>query len=454
MIFVHGEHILPRKQSRPKHEYPKKKSAKGQQPEKPVQPSREKESSTGSLTAVTFTGLLRPLISEPARPQAPVTLQSSPLAHLDYPEEIRIKNQALALFWEKNSLPGKPEPIIGSPKPRHYRTTSKRKTILKGNTLYLLFNDRALHSQRKPFVESSLEPREHGRIFEFLQQKISEPVFKLAASHLNYLIIRGSYTERAVIFNVDTLNGPLVRKLKLLAGHLQKLSEPVTSAYIYPDPSCSDYYLEEGQPSDILQFKKLFGRTDLIVSHHGCRYSYNPTSFSQVNEAMVPVMLDMAKTLLKPDPVETLLDLYCGYGLFSHFLAPGYKQVVGIDAEGPSIRSAISNKKSNPASKKARFLARRITARSVEKIPLPDDLDAETILLDPPRQGPQEGVINALSRREPRKVLHIHCGMDQIPDSLRNWNQHGYKAQRIVPLDMFPGTAGLEVLILLEKGRG
>ena len=128
--------------------------------------------------------------------------------------------------------------------------------------------------------------------------------------------------------------------------------------------------------------------------------------------------------------------------------------MLGIDAEGPSIRSAISNKKFNPASKKARFLARRITARSVEKIPLPDDLSAETILLDPPRQGTQEGVIAALSRREPRKILHIHCGVDQIPGSLRQWQQNGYKVKRILPLDMFPGTAGLEVLILLEMGRG
>jgi tRNA/tmRNA/rRNA uracil-C5-methylase (TrmA/RlmC/RlmD family) len=403
---------------------------------------------------VTFAGLLRPLVAEPAGPQVTVTLQSSPLAHLDYPEELRIKNQALGMFWKHFRLPGQPEPIISCPKPRRYRTTSKRKTVLKGNTLYLLFNDRALRFQKKPFMESPLEPPEHGRIFEFLQQKISEPAFKQVAGHLNYLIIRGSYTERALIFNVDTLNGPLVRKLKLLAGHLQKLPDPISSVSIYPDPSCSDYYLEEAQPSDILKFKNLFGKKELTVSHHGCRYSYHPTSFSQVNEAMVPVMLDMARELLEPDPTETLLDLYCGYGLFSHFLAPGYKQVVGIDAEGPAIRAAIFNKKFNPASKKARFLARRITARSVEKIPLPDDLSAEIILLDPPRQGTQEGVIKALSRREPRKVLHIHCGVDQIPDSLRQWRQHGYKIRRIVPLDMFPGTAGLEVLILLEKSRG
>jgi hypothetical protein len=44
--------------------------------------------------------------------------------------------------------------------------------------------------------------------------------------------------------------------------------------------------------------------------------------------------------------------------------------------------------------------------------------------------------------------------VDQIPGAFRQWKQHGYRINRIVPLDMFPGTAGLEVLILLEKDSG
>lgn len=375
------------------------------------------------------------------------------MAHLEYPAELAIKNQALTLFWQHYRLPGKPEPIIDSPRPRHYRTTSKRKTVVKGNTLLLQFNDHSPHVYHAPFVRSPLEPREHSLIYEFLQKKISEPAYRLVASHLNYLIIRGSYTEQAVIFNVDTMNGPLVRKLKLLSEHLQKLSATITSVSIYPDPSCSEYYLEERQPSDILQFKKLFGRAELVVRHHGIRYFYNPTSFSQVNESMVEIMLDMAHELLAPDPTETLLDLYCGYGLFSHFLAPAYKEVTGIDAEGPSIRAATSNKKGNPSSRNARFLAHRITATAMEKIPMPEDRGTEAILLDPPRQGPQDGVISALAGREPKKVLHIHCGVDQIPVSISKWKKQGYTVRRIVPLDMFPGTAGLEVLILLARER-
>lgn len=234
------------------------------------------------------------------------------------------------------------------------------------------------------------------------------------AAHLNYLIIRGSYEEHAVIFNVDTLNGSLVRKLKIIADHLQQFYPKVTAAYIYPAAD-SEYYLEERQPADLIHFKRLFGKADLAASHHPCRYFYHPTSFSQVNESMVPKMLATAKELLAPQAAEHLLDLYCGYGLFSHYLAPAYKQVLGIDGEGPSIRAAISNKKVNPGSRNTRFLARKITEQSVEEIPFPARQAGESILLDPPRLGPARGVIAALAQRAPRQVLHIHCGVDQIP---------------------------------------
>jgi len=411
------------------------------------------KSATGRAKAVNFAGLLKPLITEPKKPQAKVNLQNSPLAHLEYQEELNIKNQACAHFWQHYKLPGIPEPIIASPKPRRYRTTSKRKTIVRGSTLYLVFNDWSLQAQNKAFVESPLEPREHGRIFTFLQKKISEPAFKLVADHLNYLIIRGTYQEHGVIFNVDTMNGPLVRKLKIIADHLQKFYKKISAAYIYPSPGNSDYYLEAQQPADILQFKKLFGKPDFMVCHHSSKFLYHPTSFSQVNESIVPTMLEMAKELLAPHTGESLLDLYSGYGLFSHYLAPHYKKIMGIDAEGPSIRAAITNKKLNKASKNARFLAKRITDKSIDEIPFPAGKTIESILLDPPRQGPQDGVIAALGRRDPHKVLHIHCGVDQIPSSIEQWKQCGYHVNRIVPLDMFPGSPNLEVLILLTREK-
>lgn len=396
-----------------------------------------------------FASIINPLIPKPAGTVAKATLQSAPLAHLEYTGELKLKDKALRLFWQQHHLAGQPEPVIASPRARCYRTTSKRRTILRGATLHLLFgSNRLSSSQKDAFLASPLEPPEHAHIYNFLQKKLSEPAFKILAVHLNYIIIRGSYNEIAVIFNVDTLNGPLVHKLKILAGYLQKLPEKVIGSYIYPDPSCSDYYLESKRPVDLLNFKRLFGKANLSVNYHGCRFNFHPTSFSQVNESIVPIMLNKALELLSPAQGMRLLDLYCGYGLFSHFLASDFKQVVGVDAEGPSIRAAIANSKLNSTARRTKFIAHQITG-NLDNV-LPALTGPEAIILDPPRQGPQKNVISSLGRRHPYIVLHIFCGIDQIPSALKDWQVNGYQVQRVVPLDMFPGSVNLEVMVLLQ----
>ncbi len=401
-----------------------------------------------SFSEAGFASIVRGLTAKPSRPVSRITLQAAPLAHLPYNDELELKDRALAEFWKSNRLTGSPAPVVPSPRPRKYRTTSKRKTILRGPYLNLVFGDKLLQAQKKSFLESPLEPPEHARIYSFLQQKLSEPSFKLLASHLNHLIIRGSYTEMAVIFNVRKMNGPLVRKLKIVSEHLLKLNEPVIAAFAYLDPTGSDYYFESRRPDDKMNFKKLFGPEQLRVKYGSCLFNYHPTSFCQVNESIVGKILEKAKELLEPNRKEKLIDLYCGYGLFSHYLAGDYRQVIGIDSEGPSIRAAQNNCRVNKTCGKSRFLPRRITPKAISDL-LPLTTDPVALILDPPRQGPQRGVIGAISEKHPRKVLHVFCGVDQIPESLKEWRDNGYKIEKVVPFDMFPGSANLEVLILL-----
>lgn len=427
----------------------KRISQRKRSPQRPSEATQKSASATPfrKRTLTTFFTLLKPLIPAPERPVAAVTLNMAPLAHLGYHNELLVKGQALGLLWKHCKLPGVPEPVVGSSRHRYYRTTTKRRALYKGGSLFLMSGDGT--TQKKTFLDSPLEPAIHKDIYLFLQKKLSEPTFKLLAQRLNYLIIRGSYQEQAVIFNVDQMSGPIVRKLKILAEHVQKQCPSISAAYVYLDPSRSDYYLEERQPANLLNFKKLYGNGFLSVSHGDCKYSFHPTSFSQVNESIVPLMLERVKELLAPTGKEALLDLYCGYGLFSHYLAGQYVSVLGIDAEGPSIRSAMHNKKLNPASRTTRFTAERITEKGIDTI-RPQGV-AEVVILDPPRKGPVDGVIAAIGRRAPQKVLHIFCSVDQISPSVSQWIANGYQVERVVPLDMFPGTANLEVLVLLTR---
>lgn len=372
---------------------------------------------------------------------------AEPLTSLEYERELRLKNDAFRRFWTSHHLPGAPDTIIPSPKPRRYRTTTKRRARFDGRRLRLLLGGERTSDS---FTESSLEPEEHTAIYRLLLDRIDRAPYHSLAYALNYIIIRGSYREFVVIFNVDQLNAEIVRKLKLLGRHLQEFDPGIVGAFVFLDPTRSNYYLESRRPTDRLQFKKLYGVDRYVLKFGERKYLLSPTSFSQINESMVPVMIDRAGGLLNPVGGERLLDLYCGYGLFAHHLSDRYAEVVGIDIEGESIDAARANLKYYRPDAQVRFVARDITADSLQRaLPPPGSL-RESILLDPPRQGTAPGVIDVLASRAPQRVLHIFCGVDEIPREVEEWRRNGYEMSRVIPLDMFPGTANLETMILLD----
>jgi tRNA/tmRNA/rRNA uracil-C5-methylase (TrmA/RlmC/RlmD family) len=380
--------------------------------------------------------------------ESPAGLVGEDLVHLDYADEIAIKDAAFAKFWRRARLPGVPRAIITSPRPRGYRTTSKRRVARVGDTAYLFLGDRKVRRDMPVFVESALEPAEHTQLYRFLQAKLSESPFRVVAEHLSWLVVRGSYRERAVIFNVDMLSGPLVRKLKTLGRELVAFDPPVVAAFVYVDESGSDYYLEARRPSrGTLDYKKLFGPESLRVAYDDLRLSFHPTSFCQVNESIVPRMLRIAADMLDPRTDERLIDLYCGYGMFSHALAGRVGEVVGVDAARASIDAAGHNAR-RLGYRAARFIESRVNIGSIER--LPDREGDELVVLDPPRNGTERGVIAAVAARRPRRVVHVFCSVDEIPNALRQWKVGGYIPVRVAPLDMFAGTPNLEVFVQLE----
>lgn len=381
------------------------------------------------------------------RPPGANAARSESLAHLDYDAEIAVKEEALALFWRRGRLPGHPESLVASPRPRGYRTTSKRRVEVVGRVPHLFLGESRARKGTPRFVSSPLEHARDAEIYRLLQAKLSEPAFRIVAEHLRWLIVRGSHAERAVIFNVDDLFGPLVRQLKTLGRLLAGGDPQIVAAFVFVDESDSDYYLEARRPKRAVDFKRLFGPDSLRVSYGDLRFNFHPTSFCQVNESIVPRMLQLAEDLLQPQPGDRFIDLYCGYGLFALAFADRVREVVGVDSEGPSIEFARVNA-SRLRRGRTRFVAFRITAESIARLPRPGG--DEIILLDPPRNGTERGVVEAVASRRPRRVVHVFCNVDQIPRALREWASAGYKPRRIAPLDMFPGTSNLEVLIQLE----
>jgi tRNA/tmRNA/rRNA uracil-C5-methylase (TrmA/RlmC/RlmD family) len=369
-----------------------------------------------------------------------------PLAHLDYGAELRLKNEALQAFAAHHGLKEGLAPIVPAPKPRGYRATTKRRARFSRQGLALAFAaDAAMPSG---VSESQLDAPEHRAIYAFTQGQLSRPGMSPLAAELNYVIVRGYAPNVAVILNLRAFDGRIVGAAKRWAEALQAAALGVRSAFLYLDPTGSDYYLEARRPVGKLSWKKLFGPEALEVRVDGRRLRFPPVVFSQVNEAMLGTLTATARDLAGSLAGRSFVDLYCGYGLFSLCLGGEARSAVGIDAEGPAIEAAQENAK-HAGMSQARFIAGRVTGEFLAERLRPSER-AETILLDPPRQGTGPGVVEALARRRADAVLHIFCGTDEMPAELERWRRAGYDLARATPLDLFPGSANLETLALLK----
>lgn len=360
------------------------------------------------------------------------------LAMLDYKDELNIKQLAIEEFWDVNRLAGNPKRIIASPLPRGYRTTSKRRVAMEPGNLQF---DRQ---------ESMLEPEEHNRIYDLLFEKLITPAYKPLAYALNWIIVRGSYKYRVVIFNIKKIDASIVRKLKQISEVLQQSPYHVTAAHAYVDTTESDYYLEAKRPTEGLNFKQLFGPREMSLDLGHFRLKYPVTGFSQINESQIHNLIKAASRMMALSKEDKFLDLYCGYGLFSFALGEAAKSVLGVEWEGPSIESAKASAKY--LKKGYKFIAGKIDEEFVQlRLPRPIPGEPERILLDPPRKGCEPGVIRALALRRPVRVCHVFCGTDEIPAALKEWERYGYRVREVQPLDLFPGTPHLETIVMLEK---
>lgn len=381
------------------------------------------------------------------RADAAASRTVEPLAHLHYEHEVALKNECFLELWRQHRLAGRPDPVLPSPRPRRYRTTTRRRAHYRSGRLQLGF-DEGLDAS-SVFAESLLEPEEHTAIYRYLVEELSAPGYRSVAEHLNHAIIRGTYETFSVILNLDELNGGIVRRLKKLGQWLQTLPQPILSAFVFCDPSRSDYYFEREAPHVPVRLKRLFGPSLFPLRLGGHRYALPPTCFTQVNESMIEPMLSAVRSLLQPDPEDRLLDLYCGYGLFAHDLGDTCTEVVGIDSDHGAIDAALEHLHHHRPRGRVTFSRRDICAQTVEAcLPSPDR--GELVILDPPRRGSDPGVIACLASRRPLRAAHIFCGIETIPEAVASWKWCGYDVTRCLPLDMFAGTPNLEVLLLFE----
>ena len=196
------------------------------------------------------------------------------------------------------------------------------------------------------------------------------------------------------------------------------------------------------------RYETLYGSGTLEDELCGLRFRLSPAAFYQVNHDQAEKLYEKAISFAELTGTETVLDLYCGSGTITLCLAKHAKNVIGVEIVDAAIRDAKENAERNGITNAEFFCADagQAATRFAEEGTKPD-----VIVIDPPRKGVSEDVIEAMAKMDPERIVYVSCDPATLARDVKRLQEKGYRAQKAHAFDLFPRCAHVESVVLLTK---
>jgi 23S rRNA (uracil1939-C5)-methyltransferase len=190
----------------------------------------------------------------------------------------------------------------------------------------------------------------------------------------------------------------------------------------------------------------LAGSDHIVMEVLGRDFYVSPESFFQVNTLQAGSMVEslLSSLLLSKDSI--LLELYCGVGLFSAFLAPRIKRLVGVEASPIACRDFTINLDE--------FENVELYEAPVEVVLPALNLQPDILLADPPRSGMGMKVIEAIVGLKPAAIAYVSCDPATLGRDARDLVNGGYVLDQVIPFDLFPQTYHIETMSFWKRDKG
>ncbi|MBV6449521.1 MAG: 23S rRNA (uracil-C(5))-methyltransferase RlmCD [Anaerolineales bacterium] len=331
--------------------------------------------------------------------------------HLPYEKQLEIKTEILIDQLKRIGKIENPpvQPMVASPNPWNYRNHIQFSLTDEGK---LGFVGTGLASvQTIPITECHLpEPS----INDFWHQLEFEPETDVERVSLR----AGNDEELMLILESDSPQPP---EIEIEAG--------ISVAHVYQDNTVV-----------------VAGNDHILIRVLDRDFKVSASSFFQVNTLMAEKMVEHLFTCLPVSMSTTLLDLYCGVGLFSAFFAPKCGRVIGVESSPSACEDFAVNLDEFDNVELYEGAAEDVLPGLVGQI-----ANLSYVIVDPPRAGIERHALDAIVQLKPQRIAYVSCDPSTLARDAARLIASGYKLKDVTPFDMFPQTFHIESVSLFER---
>ena len=346
------------------------------------------------------------------------------------------------------------EPICGMEEPFYYRNKAQFPfgTDKQGHIVTGFYAGRT--HQIIPNTECALGVKQNREILEMI-------VDFMNIHHITtYDETTGEGLLRHVLIRYGFRTGEIMVCLIINGDNFPKSEKLVDNLREIPGMTSITLNVNRERTNVILgrEIKVLWGQAYITDYIGNVKYQISPLSFYQVNPVQTENLYGQALEYAGLHGNETVWDLYCGIGTISLFLAQKAKQVYGVEIIPQAIEDAKRNAALNGIENAQFFVG-----KSEEVLPQyyenyakehgGEKAYADVIVVDPPRKGCDETLLETMIQMQPERIVYVSCDSATLARDLKYLCENGYELKRVRAVDMFANTVHVETVVLLSQQK-
>ena len=368
------------------------------------------------------------------------------LQHMTYERTLQFKRQVVIDNLERiGGLEGiQVEPVIGMETPKRYRNKAQYPVGMgKNGPIAGFFAPRSheIIQAEECGIQHPSSDLAKNTVLEFIKAD-RIPVYDEITHKglIRHVVVKvGFMTGEVMVILVST--GPNIPKKDKLVSLLKERIPGLASIVV----NVND------KPGNVILGSKnitLYGKDTIEDKLGDLLFEISPLSFYQVNPEQTLVLYNKAVEYAGLTGEETVFDLYCGIGTISLFAAGKAKKVIGVESVPEAVEAARRNAERNRINN-AEFYC----GNAEEVVPelYRQGMQADVVIVDPPRKGCDEVLLKTLIEMAPQRIVYVSCNPSTLARDMKVLHGSGYEPQKVQPVDMFPWTNHVECVTLMSR---